>query len=44
MDTNEIRKPSAAIAAAHSILTIAYHMIDRGTPYQDLGADYFDQR
>lgn len=34
----------AALAVGHSILTIAYHMIDRGTSFQELGADYFDQR
>ena len=34
----------AALAVGHSILTIAYHMIDRGTTFQELGADYFDRR
>jgi hypothetical protein len=34
----------AAVAVAHSILVIAYHMIQRGTVYQDLGSNYFDQR
>jgi transposase len=34
----------AALALGHSILTIAYHMIDRGTRFQELGADYFDRR
>lgn len=34
----------AAVAVGHSIFTIAFHMIDRGTEYQDLGADYFDRR
>ena len=33
----------AALAVGHSILTISYHMIERGTAYQDLGADYFDR-
>ena len=34
----------AAIAVAHSILIIAYHLLkDRGT-YDDLGADFFDRR
>jgi transposase len=34
----------AAIAVAHSILSIAYHLLkDRGT-YDDLGADFFDRR
>lgn len=34
----------AAVAVAHSILVVAYHMIQRGTVYQDLGGNYFDQR
>jgi transposase len=34
----------AALAVGHSVLTIAYHMIERGTRFQDLGADYFDRR
>jgi transposase len=34
----------AALAVGHSILTIAYHMMDRGTRFEELGADYFDQR
>jgi transposase len=34
----------AALAVGHSILTIAYHMMDRGTRFQELGADYFDRR
>jgi transposase len=37
-------KKRAAIAVAHSILVIAYHMLLRGTEYIDLGADYFDKR
>jgi transposase len=31
-------------AVAASILTAVYHMLKNGTPYQDLGADYFDKR
>ena len=34
----------AALAVGHSILTIAYHMMDRGTHFHELGADYFDRR
>lgn len=37
-------KKRAAVAVAHSILVIAYHIIDRGTVYTDLGGDYFDRR
>jgi transposase len=33
----------ATIAVAHSILIIVYHMIKRGTPYYERGADFFDQ-
>ena len=36
-------KKRAAVAVAHSILTIAYHLISRQEPYKDLGADYFDK-
>jgi transposase len=34
----------AAIAVAHSILIIAYHLLAHKTEYQDLGANYFDER
>lgn len=37
-------KKRAAIAVAHSILIIAYHLLKNGTVYTDLGADYFEQR
>jgi transposase len=37
-------KKRAAVAVAHSILVIVYHLIRRGTSYVDLGANYFDQR
>jgi transposase len=37
-------KKRAAIAVAHSILVMAYHIIERGTVYTDLGGDYFDRR
>ena len=37
-------KKRAAVAVAHSILVIAYHLIFRQQPYRDLGADYFDQQ
>lgn len=39
------RGPSiATIAVAHSILVAAYHILDRKTPYQDLGDDWFIRR
>lgn len=34
----------AAVAVAHSILVIAYHLILRNTPYSELGADYFQRQ
>ena len=37
-------KKRAAIAVAHSILVIAYHLLKNGTVYTDLGADYFEHR
>ena len=37
-------KQRAAVAVAHSILVIVYHMLKRGTVYQDLGGDYFDKQ
>ena len=39
------RGPQKAICAvAASMLTAIYHMVQRGTPYQDLGADHFLRR
>lgn len=37
-------KKKAIMAVAHSILVIAYHLIQRKEPYRELGADYFDKR
>jgi len=37
-------KKKAIMAVAHSILVIAYHLIQCKEPYRDLGADYFDKR
>ena len=34
----------AIIAVAHSILVIAYHLIQKKEPYKELGGNYFDQR
>jgi transposase len=33
----------AAVAVAHSILIIVYHLLQHGTRYQERGADYFDK-
>jgi transposase len=34
----------AAVALAHTILIIVYHVLKRRRPYQDLGSNYFDER
>jgi transposase len=35
------RANKATVAVAHSILVIAYHMLQRRQPYNELGGDYF---
>ena len=37
-------KNRAIMAVAHSILVIAFHLIQRGEDYRELGKDYFDKR
>ncbi len=37
-------KKRAAVAVAHTILVIAYHLLARHTTYTDLGPDHFDRR
>jgi transposase len=37
-------KKRAAVAVAHTILVITYHLLARGTTYAELGPDYFDRR
>jgi transposase len=34
----------AIVAVAHTILVIAYHLLNDSTSYTDLGANYFDER
>jgi transposase len=34
----------AAVAVGHAILVIAYHLLRRGTDYDDLGPRYFEER
>ena len=34
----------AAVAVGHRILVSAYHLLSRGTTYQDLGANYCEER
>jgi len=37
-------KKKAAVAVAHSLLVIAYHILKEGPTYRELGHDYFDKR
>lgn len=34
----------AAVAVAHSLIVISYHLLSRGVGFEDLGPNYFDQR
>jgi hypothetical protein len=36
--------PNAAVAVAHTILTIIWHLLTHGGTYTDLGADYYTRR
>lgn len=36
-------KKRAAVAVAHSLLVICWHLLKHGGDYQDLGVDYFDR-
>ena len=37
-------KKRALLAVAHSLLTIIYHVLKKGTTYQELGTDHFDRQ
>ena len=37
-------KKKAAVAVAHSILVISYHLLKDGSTFTDLGGDFFDRR
>jgi transposase len=37
-------RKKAIVAVMHSILVMAYHMLQRKEPYRELGGNYFDQR
>jgi transposase len=37
-------KKRAAVGVGHSILVIAYHLLQRSCGYEELGGDYFDKR
>lgn len=32
------------VAVARTILQIAYHLLERGTTYEEVGENYFDRR
>jgi len=37
-------KKKTIIVVAHAMLVIVWHVLATGTPYHDLGADYFTTR
>ena len=37
-------KKKAAVAIAHKILVITYHVLSTGNPYSELGAEYLEKR
>jgi hypothetical protein len=37
-------KSPAAVAVGHTLLRMAYYLLLRGTTYQELGANYFEER
>jgi transposase len=37
-------KKRVIMAVAHSIVVSTFHMLSRNEPYQESGADYFDQQ
>jgi transposase len=43
-DTNSAAKKKAITAIAHTLLKIAYQVLKSGTPYTDLGADFYTRR
>ncbi|MFH1141489.1 MAG: IS110 family transposase, partial [Chloroflexota bacterium] len=38
------KRAAVAVAVAHTILVIVYHLLRKGTSYIDLGQNYFDER
>jgi transposase len=43
-DTNSAAKKKAITAIAHTLLKIAYQVLKSGTPYTDLGTDFYTRR
>ena len=37
-------KKTAAVAVAHTLLVVVYHLLTRAQDYVDLGSTYFDER
>ncbi|MFZ3101091.1 MAG: hypothetical protein WA131_01790 [Desulfitobacteriaceae bacterium] len=37
-------KKKEATAIAHKILAIAYHILETGSPYNELGSDFIEKR
>jgi transposase len=37
-------KKKAVVAVGHTILVIAYHLLSKGTSYEELGASYYEER
>lgn len=37
-------KAKAAVAVAHTLVLIIYHVLDRGLPYNELGEDFYTKR
>jgi transposase len=42
--SNPYRRFADTPAVGHAIFGIIYHILSRKEPYQDLGANYFDER
>ena len=42
--TSRRGKKRAAVAVGHTILVIAYHLLEHSCSYEELGSDYFDKR
>src|SRR5215510_5569619 len=43
-EKNPAAKKKAITAIAHTLLKVAYQVLKSGTPYQDLGADFYTRR
>ena len=41
---SQLAKKKAIIVVAHALVVIIWHILATGTPYHELGADYFTRR